>query len=71
MATHSSIFAWRIPMDRGAWRAIVHGVAESDKTEPLSTMLNIQMNKQVCPTRNIQAGQGERTSFSPVCNSAV
>ena len=26
MATHSSIFAWRIPMDRGAWRATVHGV---------------------------------------------
>ena len=25
MATHSSILAWRIPMDRGAWRAIVHG----------------------------------------------
>ena len=21
MATHSSIFAWRIPMDRGAWQA--------------------------------------------------
>ena len=20
MATHSSIFAWRIPMDRGAWQ---------------------------------------------------
>ena len=29
MATHSSILAWRIPMDRGAWRAIVHGVTES------------------------------------------
>ena len=27
MATHSSILAWRIPMDRGAWQAIVHGVA--------------------------------------------
>ena len=26
MATHSSILAWRIPMDRGAWQAIVHGV---------------------------------------------
>ena len=26
MATHSSILAWRIPMDRGAWRATVHGV---------------------------------------------
>ena len=29
MATHSSIPAWRIPMARGAWRAIVHGVANS------------------------------------------
>ena len=26
-ATHSSIPTWRIPMDRGAWQAIVHGVA--------------------------------------------
>ena len=25
MATHSSILAWRIPTDRGAWRATVHG----------------------------------------------
>ena len=25
MATHSSILAWRIPMDRGAWKATVHG----------------------------------------------
>ena len=29
MATHSSIHAWRIPMDRGAWWATVHGVAKS------------------------------------------
>ena len=26
MATHSSVLAWRIPMDRGAWWATVHGV---------------------------------------------
>ena len=26
-ATHSSILAWRISMDRGAWQAIDHGVA--------------------------------------------
>ena len=29
MATHSRILAWRIPMDRGAWQATVHGVAKS------------------------------------------
>jgi len=29
MATHSSILAWRIPMDRGAWWATVHVVAKS------------------------------------------
>ena len=29
MATHSSILAWRILMDGGAWWATVHGVAKS------------------------------------------
>ena len=29
MTTHSSILAWRIPMDRGARQAAVHGVAKS------------------------------------------
>ena len=29
MAPHSSILAWRIPIDRGAWRAIVHGFTKS------------------------------------------
>ena len=29
MATHSSILAWRIPMDRGAWWATVCGVAKN------------------------------------------
>ena len=33
MATHSSILVWRIPMDRGAWGATVHGVAESAMTQ--------------------------------------
>ena len=29
MVTHSSMLAWRIPMERGAWWATVHGVAKS------------------------------------------
>ena len=29
MATHSSILAWRIPMDREAWQAVVHRVTKS------------------------------------------
>ena len=29
VATHCSILAWRIPMDRGAWWAAVHGAAKS------------------------------------------
>ena len=39
MATHSSILAWEIPwclenpMDRGAWWATLHGVAQS-QTRP-------------------------------------
>ena len=36
--THTSILAWRIPMDRGAWWATVHGVAKSQtRLKQLST----------------------------------
>ena len=40
MATHSSILAWKIPMDRGAWCATVHGFEKLDTTEQLSTQHN-------------------------------
>ena len=29
MVTHSNILAWRIPVDRRAWQAAVHGVTKS------------------------------------------
>jgi len=32
-AIHSSILAWRVPMDRGAWQATVRKVTELDMTE--------------------------------------
>ena len=34
MTTHSSVLAWRIPMDREVWQATVHGGhIESDTTD--------------------------------------
>ena len=42
MATHSSILAWRITKDRGAWRAIVHRVAKKQtQLKPLSTHMHM------------------------------
>ena len=29
MATHSSVLAWRISMDGGAWQATAHGLTKS------------------------------------------
>ena len=41
MATHSSILAWRDPMDREAWWATVHVVAKSwTQLKRLSMTLN-------------------------------
>ena len=53
MATHSSIVAGRIPMDRGGWR--VHGVAGSDRTEQLSTHL---LNMHYDPHTVLGTGEG-------------
>ena len=37
-ATHSSMLAWRIPIDRGAWQATVHGVTKGQtRLKRLST----------------------------------
>ena len=33
MATHSSILAWRLPTDIGAWWVMVHRVAKVDMIE--------------------------------------
>ena len=56
MATHSSNHAWRTPMDRGAWRAIILGVAESDTTELLTHMhtslLYYKLNFKIKPIFN-------------------
>ena len=44
MATHSSILAWRIPLEREAWWDPVHGVTESDPTDiQLNSMGKMKM----------------------------
>ena len=41
MATHSSIPAWKNPMDQVTWWATIHDVTESDTTELLSMQAHI------------------------------
>ena len=51
MATHFSIPALRIPMDKGTWGATVHGFAESETTEELRTAQHIlHIYMESCPT---------------------
>ena len=61
MATHSSILAWRIPMDRGAWPATVHGVTKSwTPLKPLSahiqTLFRFCQLSSLCPLQQKIAG---------------
>ena len=43
VAMHSTVLVWRIPKDRGAWQAIVHGVAKSwTRLKRLSTLKRIK-----------------------------
>jgi len=46
MATHCSILAWRIPMDRGAWHATVHGVEKESDTTEMTYMWNLDSDTE-------------------------
>ena len=49
MVTHFSILAWRIPMNRGAWQAAVHGVAKSVMTELTEHTSAPSMEPEILP----------------------
>ena len=46
MPTHSTILAWRIPKDRGAWWATPWGRKESNMIERLTTSTCLQLETE-------------------------
>ena len=64
MKTHSSILAWRIPMDRGAWQA-PWGHEESDMTEQLNTAWASSVS-QLVKNPPASAGHARDTGLIPV-----
>ena len=54
MATHSSIHAWRIPMDSGAWPGYSLWVRkEADTTEGISTHTKYTMKFAISTTLSV------------------
>ena len=66
MATHSSILAWKIPMDGGTQRATVHGVAKS-RTR-LSNFTSRQEAMQKAPG---QAPEPDQTLWAQHCGPSA
>ena len=68
MASHSSILAWRISMDRGAWWAPVRTVTKSwTRLKRLSTHTIISWGGGKCSGRKVYLGRcSQRSSTASV-----
>ena len=66
---HSSILAWRTPMDRGAWRTAVRGVTKSQtRLKRLST--HASCTTQIgFPFQSEAVYSLEKAASAPVCSS--
>ena len=60
MATHSSVLAWRIPMEREAWWATVHGVTKSQTQLSDVTFMHWRRKWQPTPVFLPGESQGQR-----------
>ena len=59
MAPHSSTLAWKNPMDEGAWKAAVHGVAEGRTRQSDFTFTFIHWRRQWQPTPVFLPGESQ------------
>ena len=71
MATHSSILAWRIPKERGAWWATIHGVSKSQTqlsthTHSCFTMLYNKVNELYVHMYPCPPGPPSHRSLTPL-----
>ena len=69
MAVHSSIPTWRIPMDRGAWRAIEATAMRSLHTA-LKSSPRSSRGEKACTATKTQHSQNNKTKH-PVLPSSV
>ena len=56
MATYSGILAWRIPMDRGAWWAAIHGVEKSQTRLKGLSSGSLSLLQPIFPTQESNPG---------------
>ena len=61
MAPHSSTLAWKNPMDEGAWKAAVHGVAEgrTRQSDFTFTFIHWRRKWQATPVFLLGESQGQ------------
>ena len=76
MATHSSILAWRIPMDRGGWQATVYGVTKnqtqlSTAQHVTNPQLNIILNGEKLKPFPLKLGTRQRCLILPLLLNIV
>ena len=73
MATHSSILTWRIPMDRGAWQATVHGVANSQTwlTMPTAAADRYMIERKIIDIDKLWASYAKDNCLFPHCLATV
>ena len=69
MATHSSILAWRIPVDRGACRATAYRVAQSQtqlKELSMHARVSFAVGKVFIPSLHFEGYRGKSHFYFPL-----